>query len=129
MFVRISRVGPADPASLAELSLGRLDNFSPADFVESFGREFTDNQLPALVEHPYLVLVPNHVNIGPSGFGYGVEVFPDAISRLQIQTAKLAVAVNAVNVVPLNDGGGYAAMETICIFFAFPYASPDFLDG
>ena len=49
-------MGPADPAALAELALRGVDELGLADLFKSLGRDLADNQFPAFVEHPYLLL-------------------------------------------------------------------------
>jgi len=69
------------------------------------------------------------MNVGPACFGDGFEILPDAVSGVQVKAAKLAVAVQSVNVIALKDGGGYAAMQAFSVSWALTLALPDFFDG
>ena len=69
------------------------------------------------------------MDIGPACFGDDFETFPDSVAGMQIQAAEFAVAVYTVNVIPLKDGSGYAAMQAVSVSFAGALASPEFFDG
>jgi len=69
------------------------------------------------------------VNVGPAGFGHGVEALPYAVAGEQIKAAEFAVTVNTVNVIALDDRSGYAAMQAFSIFCIFALLLPDFFDG
>ena len=69
------------------------------------------------------------MNISPSVFGDGIEAFPDSVAGVDVETSKLAVAIDAVDVLALQDGGRYAAMETIGICYAGAFSLPEFFNG
>jgi len=122
-------MGPAHPAAFAELPLGRLDKLCPADLPESPGPQRADNQLAPLVEHPDFVLLLHNMNIRPAVSRNGIQILPDAVARLQVQAAKLAVTIDAVDIVAQQHGSRYAAMKTVGICLACALSPPDLFDG
>jgi hypothetical protein len=61
--------------------------------------------LAAIIEHPNLVAVFDHVNRGPSFARHGGIAFPHPISGLGVEAAQLAIAVHSIDVVSLEIGG------------------------
>ncbi len=116
-------MGPANAATLAQLSLGRLDNLGPLSLIQPFGREHSDREFCALVEHPYRIFRPHHVDVCPAGFGHSFQILPNAATGVRIQAVKFAVTVHAMNVIALNDGSRNAAMETVGVSLAGPAVS------
>jgi len=127
VFVCEGGMGPADAA--VELPPCRLYEFCTADFVEALRREFADDKLAEFIEHPYIVLVFYHVNVGPAVFRDGVEAFPDSVAGVKVETSKLAITIHAVDVVTQQDGRGNAAMETVGSSFIGAFSLPDFFDS
>lgn len=129
VFVRVCRVRPADAVSLGELAFCGLYKVCSADFVESFRAQGGDYELAPFVEHPDFVVVSDHVNVGPSCLRYSRKVFPYAVACQKVQASEFAVAVHTIDVIALEDGGGYAAVEAVGFSFAIADASPHSFGG
>ena len=69
------------------------------------------------------------MDVGPSGFRDGIEVFPDAVAGVEVETSQFAVAVHAVNVIALQNRSRYAAVEAVGFFDVLALSLPDGADG
>ena len=77
----------------------------------------------------YFVVVPNQVDGAPAGFGHGLQVFPNALAGIGIQAAKLAVTVDAVDVISLQNGRADHAVQAFGMLLVTADFSPNALDA
>src|SRR5690349_24648635 len=97
-FVREGGMRPDDgPAGIA---VDRIDQVRAAEFLVFLGRELRDDEVALLAEDEAAVAVFDHEGVAPAlGLAAGRhEGFPEALARLQLQAAELAIAARAVEV-------------------------------
>ena len=69
------------------------------------------------------------MDVGPACLWDGIEVFPDAVAGVEVETPQFAVAVHAVNVIALQDRSRYAAVQAVGLFDVLALSLPDGADG
>src|SRR5262249_10835013 len=110
-------MGPADTATLIELNRRGFDQFGAANFLKSGRCQASNEQFAAFVEYPHFVVVANHVDGAPAGLGYGLLAFPNAIAGRRVKAAQLAVAIDAVNIVAVDNRRADDAVQSLRVLF------------
>ena len=125
MAIGIGRVRPDDAAALVELVAGRLDEVGAAVDRYALGREASLEQVAACVEEPDVVAMGGQVHRTPVGARHHGLVYPDTLAARRVETAKLAIAIDAVDLFADEQWGGDRRMQAVGFLFGSADALPD----
>ena len=106
---------------------GWLEEIGPADLLVAFRSELRDDEIALFIGEEEAVSVFDDEGISPAhrfvsrGGGKG---FPDTFTRVELQTAKLAVAAHAVDVTVFDEGRAHEAVQRVGVFFTEAFAFP-----
>src|SRR5262249_34914147 len=120
---------PADSPALVELIGRGLYQYGTAEFLETQRRNPPEHKLAAFVKHDKAVLHSHHVDRAPAGFGHGLLVLPDALSGVGVEAAELAIAIDSIDVVTIEDRGSDHTVKALCALFVGADRAPQTRGG
>src|SRR5258708_1880874 len=106
---------PVHSAELATVPRirGGLDESGPADFVIPSRRQRGDDQLATVIIDEVPVAIAHNESGSPASLLLShIQSLPHALSGLQVQTPKLSVAADAVDIVPVDHRSVDDGMQT-----------------
>ena len=124
---RLAKAG-CDHHVAATITVGGFEQMRPAEFLVTTRAEPGDNEVALFIRQKEHLAVLDKEGVGPAHWlavGGGGKGFPEALARIGLETAQLAVAAHTVDVSVLQERGGDDRVQAIGFLLAAAFAPPE----